>query len=109
GRTEQLALTNSVCANSLQPNPSQNPRDKVAAGIRKWPRLAILTIISILSVALLGEYGMGSRRRGSGRRKVGRKKRRMRAKIRHRKQPRGAGFQPALSPGRLEACPTVHM
>jgi hypothetical protein len=28
---------------------------------------------------------MGSRRRGSGRRKVGRKKRRMRAKIRHRK------------------------
>ena len=28
---------------------------------------------------------MGSRRRGSGRRKVGRKKRRMRARIRHRK------------------------
>ena len=28
---------------------------------------------------------MGSRRRGTGRRKVGRKKRRMRAKIRHRK------------------------
>jgi hypothetical protein len=28
---------------------------------------------------------MGSRRRGAGRRKVGRKKRRMRAKIRHRK------------------------
>jgi hypothetical protein len=31
------------------------------------------------------EIRMGSRRRGSGRRKVGRKKRRMRAKIRHRK------------------------
>jgi hypothetical protein len=31
------------------------------------------------------EKNMGSRRRGSGRRKVGRKKRRMRAKIRHRK------------------------
>jgi len=28
---------------------------------------------------------MAARRRGSGRRKVGRKKRRMRAKIRHRK------------------------
>jgi len=28
---------------------------------------------------------MGQRRRGKGRRKVGRKKRRMRAKIRHRK------------------------
>ena len=32
------------------------------------------------------EVNMGSRRRGSGRRKVGRKKRRMRAKIRHRKK-----------------------
>ena len=32
-----------------------------------------------------GVGGMGSRRRGTGRRKVGRKKRRMRAKIRHRK------------------------
>src|SRR5262245_54603667 len=31
------------------------------------------------------ELIMGSRRRGSGRRKVGRKKRRMRARIRHRK------------------------
>jgi len=31
------------------------------------------------------EVFMGSRRRGSGRRKVGRKKRRMRAKIRHRR------------------------
>jgi hypothetical protein len=31
------------------------------------------------------ENRMGSRRRGSGRRKVGRKKRRMRAKIRHRR------------------------
>ncbi len=31
------------------------------------------------------EVDMGSRRRGSGRRKVGRKKRRMRARIRHRK------------------------
>jgi len=34
---------------------------------------------------MIGEAGMGSRRRGSGRRKVGRKKRRMRSKIRHRK------------------------
>jgi hypothetical protein len=33
----------------------------------------------------LKEVAMGSRRRGTGRRKVGRKKRRMRAKIRHRK------------------------
>jgi hypothetical protein len=32
-----------------------------------------------------GRVRMGSRRRGTGRRKVGRKKRRMRAKIRHRK------------------------
>src|SRR5262245_29109325 len=36
-------------------------------------------------LAVKGEMIMGSRRRGSGRRKVGRKKRRMRAKIRHRK------------------------
>ena len=41
---------------------------------RDWPCLAVF-----------GELIMGSRRRGSGRRKVGRKKRRMRAKIRHRK------------------------
>src|SRR5262249_15320359 len=33
----------------------------------------------------LVEVSMGRRRRGPGRRKVGRKKRRMRAKIRHRK------------------------
>ena|SRR6478672_11454568 len=32
-----------------------------------------------------GVTPMGARRRGTGRRKVGRKKRRMRAKIRHRK------------------------
>ena len=36
-------------------------------------------------LAVNGRMIMGSRRRGSGRRKVGRKKRRMRAKIRHRK------------------------
>jgi hypothetical protein len=29
---------------------------------------------------------MGSRRKGNGRRKIGRKKRRMRAKVRHRKK-----------------------
>jgi hypothetical protein len=35
--------------------------------------------------ATLEEFRMAGRRRGTGRRKVGRKKRRMRAKIRHRK------------------------
>src|SRR5713101_420741 len=49
--------------------------------------VAATQTISIMPSCLnfLGEAGMGSRRRGSGRRKVGRKKRRMRAKIRHRK------------------------
>jgi len=49
---------------------------------------ACLNLSDFYNAALsqfLGVSGMGSRRRGSGRRKVGRKKRRMRAKIRHRK------------------------
>jgi hypothetical protein len=44
-----------------------------------------LCVCARRGLAVKGELIMGSRRRGSGRRKVGRKKRRMRAKIRHRK------------------------
>jgi hypothetical protein len=53
--------------------------------------IAVMIIESIMPSLSTGSKGdgggkfMGSRRRGSGRRKVGRKKRRMRAKIRHRK------------------------
>lgn len=38
-----------------------------------------------IAVALGEDHEMGTKRTGKGRRKIGRKKRRMRAKIRHRK------------------------
>jgi hypothetical protein len=47
-------------------------------------RFAFPTVAGV-DFRLAWRIRMGSRRRGSGRRKVGRKKRRMRAKIRHRK------------------------
>jgi hypothetical protein len=59
------------------------------AGLKHWPNwLALIKSVTAelnTGFELFGGYFMGSRRRGSGRRKVGRKKRRMRAKIRHRK------------------------
>jgi len=35
---------------------------------------------------ILGSFDLGTKKSGKGRRKIGRKKRRMRAKIRHRKK-----------------------
>ena len=38
------------------------------------------------TIFLSAEFSLGTKRTGKGRRKLGRKKRRMRAKIRHRKK-----------------------
>tara|TARA_B100000676_G_scaffold312969_1_gene390263 strand:- start:2024 stop:2209 length:186 start_codon:yes stop_codon:yes gene_type:complete len=46
-----------------------------------WPA-SILIDLSFY----FGEFPVGTKRTGKGRRKIGRKKRRMRAKIRHRKK-----------------------
>ncbi len=41
--------------------------------------------VSLQSADVVSEFVLGTKRTGKGRRKIGRKKRRMRAKIRHRK------------------------
>jgi hypothetical protein len=42
--------------------------------------------VSLQSADVVSEFVLGTKRTGKGRRKIGRKKRRMRAKIRHRKK-----------------------